>query len=256
MAAFTCYFDASGAPDQGKALSVAGFVAKADQWVHFVRNWTDALNAYGVSELHMKNYAHSAKEYASWKGDEAKRRRFLERLINIIKTRCSHSFVCSIMLKDFRLVDEQYCLGERFKPYALAGSNAIMHVRDWAMKSNINEKDIGYCFEDGDKDRGELRRHVKQEHGIVIEFMTKKEGIAFQAADLLAYEQRLANQKIFDIGVGMLEMADLRRPLQALENIPHGSDGEHWGIYAKSELERFCIGNNIPLRSTPARQTP
>lgn len=31
MDMFTCYFDASGAPDQGAALSVAGFVAKAEQ---------------------------------------------------------------------------------------------------------------------------------------------------------------------------------------------------------------------------------
>jgi hypothetical protein len=35
----------------------------------------------------MKDFAHSKKEFASWKGDEERRKRFLERLIDIIAGR-------------------------------------------------------------------------------------------------------------------------------------------------------------------------
>jgi hypothetical protein len=62
MAMFTIYFDASGAPDNNAALSVAGFIAKADQWIEFEKNWNDALRAYGVSEMHMKNSGPGAGE--------------------------------------------------------------------------------------------------------------------------------------------------------------------------------------------------
>lgn len=163
MAMFTGYFDASGAPDQGAALSVAGFVAKAEQWIEFERNWKEALKAYGVTDLHMKDFGPGAGQYASWKDDKRKRRLFIERLVNIIKTRVRHSFVNSVMLADYRKVDELYPLSEMNKPFALAGSACIEKVRRWARKWSIDENQIAYTFEDGDKDRGDLIRCAERD---------------------------------------------------------------------------------------------
>jgi len=40
---FTAYFDASGSPDEGKALVVAGYVSTGEQWLEFDREWQSLL---------------------------------------------------------------------------------------------------------------------------------------------------------------------------------------------------------------------
>ena len=65
---------------------VAGFLATEEQWIEFDRNRNDCLRDFGVSGLHMKLFAHSRRDFVSWKGNEHKRRLFLVRLINIIAT--------------------------------------------------------------------------------------------------------------------------------------------------------------------------
>jgi hypothetical protein len=67
---FTVYFDESGSPDDTAALVVAGFVAQSEQWIEFERNWSTVLSVFGVSSIHMKDFAHSVREYSSWKGDD------------------------------------------------------------------------------------------------------------------------------------------------------------------------------------------
>jgi hypothetical protein len=248
MAMFTTYLDASGSPDQGVALSVAGFVATTEQWIEFERNWKEVLEAYGVSQLHMREFAHSVDEFASWKNDERKRRRFLERLVNVIKTRTRYCVVSCVMLDHYRKVDKIYPLHEMNKPFALAGITAIQKVKDWAKTQNIDEDEIAYMFEDGDADKGDLIRCSERDHDISPVLMKKRQSCAFQAADLLAYEHRLANKKIFASGPGTLALSDLRGSLRALDYIPHGNDGEGWGVYDEHDLEQHCVKNKYPRR--------
>jgi hypothetical protein len=242
---FTTYFDASGSPDQGAALSVAGFIAKAEQWVEFETNWKAALDAYGVSELHMKDFAPGAGEFAAWKDDKEKRRFFLERLINIIKTRVRHSFVNSVMLEHHRKVGQIYPSLREWRPFALAGTNCIDKVKKWAQLWGVPQDQIHYVFEDGDKDKGELIKRCETTQGFIPTFLKKKQTSAFQAADLLAYEHRLANKRIYEAGIGTLAMSDLRHSLQSLDDVPHGADGEDWGVSDEAALLKFCELNNF-----------
>jgi hypothetical protein len=246
MAMFTVYFDASGSPDQGVALSVAGFIATAEQWIEFERNWKTALDAYGVTELHMKDFAPGAGEFAAWKDDKHRRRLFLERLISIIKIRVRHSFVNSIMLEHFHRVCKLYPRLLEWKPFALAGDNCIDKVNNWAQLNSVPLDHIHTIFEDGDKDKGHLIKQCEKYNGFIPTFLKKKQSCAFQAADLLAYEHRLANQTIYEAGIGTLAMSDLRRSLQALEDIPHGEGGKDWGVSDEAALVRFCELNKYP----------
>jgi hypothetical protein len=250
MAMFNVLFDASGAPDDCDAVVVGGFVATAQQWVEFDRNWNDALADYGVSRLHMKEYAHSVGEYETWRGDHRKRMLFLERLISIIKTRVRHCFVNAVIMDGYRAVDAKYCLSERHKPIALAGIACVDKVKRWAAKWNIDQKGIAYIFEDGDKDKGSLTRSVEQHHGFIPIYVKKEASRALEAADLLAYEHLLANRKIYKSGFGTLGLSDLRRSLQALDEIPHGKDGEDWGVYDLESLTVHCVENKYPMRSS------
>ncbi|HXX17022.1 MAG TPA: hypothetical protein VEJ47_19125 [Candidatus Eremiobacteraceae bacterium] len=92
---FSAYFDASGHPNNTSVLAVAGFIADADQWIEFDRNWKEVLNRpdFGISSLHMKDFCHSTGEFAAWRNDEQRRRAFLSALIEIIKIRVRHSFM-------------------------------------------------------------------------------------------------------------------------------------------------------------------
>src|SRR6266700_4075778 len=118
---FTAYFDSSGSPDQDAAVVVAGFIAEDKQWVEFNRNWNDTLTLFGVSSLHMREFAHSIGEFTLWKRDNYKRKRFLESLISHIRLRARHSFASSVIMNDYRDVDSRYQLREFSTPLALAG---------------------------------------------------------------------------------------------------------------------------------------
>ena len=72
--------------------------------------------------------------------------------------------------------------------------------------------------------------------------------VAFQAADLLAYENFRANQKVLP-HPGVFSLEDLRHPLQELLRVPNGGElATDWGTTDKPHLEQFCTERNIPLR--------
>ncbi len=249
MTIFTAYFDASGHPDGLDVLAVAGFIAEVNQWIEFERNWKEILNRqdFKVSSLHMKDFCHSTGEFASWKGDEQRRRNFLSALIGTIKVRARHSFANSIYLPDYRALDQKYELSDNYPPLAYSGGNCIGHVHQWAQKWGIPQSDIAYCFEDGDKDRGKLASQAQSVYGINVNFLKKAQNVAFQAADLLAYEHFNANRRVMP-NPGVFALNELRNPLQKLNEIPNGDNGEDWSVTERPQLERFCLEQKIPLR--------
>jgi hypothetical protein len=248
MAMFTAYFDGSGSPDDTVALVVAGFLCTAEQWIHFERNWNECLKHFGVSALHMRDFAHSRREFASWKGDEEKRQHFLRWLVGIILTRVRHSFASAVVMDDYRKVDSKYCLSEFSKPYALAGCTCLAKVRAWAQKWNIDLDDIRYVFEDGDKDKGDFIRAADKHFHLTPDFLKKEKGVAFQAADLLAYEHLLANKRICETADRMVIFEELRYPLKDLSSIPGARNGGDWGVHREDDMTDSCIKENIPLR--------
>jgi hypothetical protein len=245
MRVFTAYFDGSGSPDDTVAIVVAGFVAPAEQWIEFKRNWNDCLRDFGVSSLHMRNFAHSRGEFATWKGNEDRRRGFLGRLISIIRVRVWHSFACAVVMEDYRSVDGKFCLSEFSKPYALAGCTCLTKVERWKERFCKSEDEVAVVFEDGDKDKGDLIRAARS-FSVSPSFLTKQGTVAFQAADLLAYEHLLTNVKIQKSETGSIFEDELRRPFMELSAIP-GGHGD-WGIHMEDDLTSSCIKDGVPLR--------
>src|SRR5262249_11484896 len=178
---YAAIFDGSGSPNDTIAVVVAGFVAPNDQWAEFERNWNDCLKDFGVSALHMREFAHSRGEFASWKGDEEKRRRFLGRLISIIRVRMWHSFAGAVIMGDYRKVDTKYCLSEFSRPYALAACTCLAKLNNWCKKWIKPEDEIAIIFEDGDEDKGALMEAIKKHFTITPAFLSKDKSVAFQA---------------------------------------------------------------------------
>jgi hypothetical protein len=61
MAIFYSYFDHSGTRGDSESLPVAGFLASVEQWDAFRTEWEGAMNDFGVSHLHMKDFAHGSR---------------------------------------------------------------------------------------------------------------------------------------------------------------------------------------------------
>jgi hypothetical protein len=243
---YTAYFDASGSPDETLAVVCAGFVAPDEQWIEFNRNWGDCLRDYGVTSLHMRDFADSLREFATWKGNEDRRRRFLGRLISIIKTRVWHSFASGVVMEDYRRVDAKYRLREFSKPYTLVGGTCVAKVYRWKKRWAKPDDEVSFVFEDGDKDKGDLMRAIS-EYGIEPKFLRKEDAMAFQAADLLAYEHLLVNVKVIKAKPNIISGDQLRYPLLEMSTIP-GGRGDDWGTYLEDDMTDSCVKDGIALR--------
>jgi hypothetical protein len=152
-----------------------------------------------------------------------------------------------VYLPDYYEVDKKYCLSESVKPLGLAAGACMLKVRNWADKWKVPQNEILYAFEDGDKHKGNLIDVANRHFGINPVFMKKAESVAFEAADLLAYEHFRANQKVCK-NPGVYGFEDLRFPLQSLMTIPNGEGGEDWGIQDLPQMEENFKSAGFPLR--------
>ncbi len=237
VAMFTAYFDASGHSDNTDVLAVAGFIAHASQWTLFEKRWKKVLLKFGVSSLHMKDFAHSTGEYKAWKGVETKRRAFLSALISVIQKTARHSFASSLYLPDYRAIDSAHSIRAVRTPLAIVGNTVLQNARNWTIESGLNVNDILFVFEDGDADKGNFLNSANNDLGITPQFMPKTQSAAFQAADLLAYEHLKANLKVIPES-GVYGMEELRQPFQKLYEIPNGEGSKDWSTIERSELEQ------------------
>jgi hypothetical protein len=246
---FGAYFDESGTKADTVAVVVAGFIAPTEQWIAVERDWKHILSMFSVSSLHMRHFAHSAGEYAAWKGDENRRRDFLSRLIGTIKIRAHHSFACAVLMDGYRKVDSKYKLHEVISPYTVAARTCVGKVCEWGKKWSVDENHIAFFFEDGSEDKTDLMRRMKRDGKRAPIFLKKDQSVVFQAADMLAYEHLLGNRHFLAGKISAYE--DLRHPLKALNDIPNGGpEAADWGVFHEANLENACIELDLPARDS------
>lgn len=246
----TAYFDASG-KKESQALVLAGFLSHPVEWLKFETDWKYCLAWYGKTQLHMKHYAHSEGEYSVWKGDEPLRRRFLGDLIRVIKDNLGNSFAIALHMAEYAEVDRKYRLREWAHPYALVGVHIIGAVKAWAIKYQHDVSMIDHVFEAGDEGKGDLFRLSSTHLGIDPIFKPKEASVAFQAADLIAYEHYRANQKILGVGEEMIDVGAFRIPFQLLSGVPGSME---WGLLLKQNIIDDCQRYGVPLRDYASRR--
>jgi hypothetical protein len=239
---FTAYFDESGTHDQSAALVVSGYVASVQQWEKFDKEWKDALADEGLTHFHMKDFAHSKKEFSTWKDNEPRRKRFLERLINIIRKNVRKSFSNAVILDAYRKVNSKYTFQEYLgKPYAFCARLCMTGVEYWKEQHDYQDE-VPSIFEDGAHDKGAFLDILKRDKYLIPVFGQKREHTPLQAADFVAWENlKIYNQK----EAGTLNTKRLRKPFLALYSMP-----QDWGVYTIKNLEDICRIYNIPLRDS------
>ena len=255
MAVVTAYLDASGSPAT-EVVAVGAVVATPDKWQEFHDRWNDCLDAFGISALHMKEFAHFRGEFHSWRDDEPKRKRLLNALLWIIQDCVDYTATTAVWMPDYDIVDANYALSETTRPYTMGAMGCAGSIVIWAKNSGHNKHDIIWIFEKGDEDQGDLRKHwdiVYPDARVEPIFCKKVDSYpasparrirAFEAADLIAYESRHLNTAIQRLGGSINENA-VRRPLLRMRDLP-GAD--LWGLMERPNIEQLCSQWNIPVR--------
>lgn len=90
MAMYSAYFDESGHPNNGTFMVVAGCVAEVDQWVHFEREWLEALAPLDTNIFHTNEFENRNPPFDKLTSREADD--LFDKLVGIICRRVKRIF--------------------------------------------------------------------------------------------------------------------------------------------------------------------
>jgi hypothetical protein len=194
---FTAYFDESSTHAGSPLIVIAGGASDDVQWSFLEAEWKGLLEEFKVPYFHMRKFAHSIGPFATWKGDENRRRHFIERLVGILRRRVTVTIGLALLLDAYREVVTPEKVAEFGTPYALCGTLCVMLAGEWAQQRKHNEP-IRFVFESGAREAAELQRGFNTNRAVeavqkqyrmgAFEFAGKKDLGALQAADFIAWE--------------------------------------------------------------------
>lgn len=244
------YFDKSGQADQA-ATVVCGYVSTVDKWEQFEIDWRLVLAKTEVPYFHMTDFVACRAPFdKGWKGNEQKRKRFLNDLIEIIKSYALRTFSSTVINTAFDEVNIRYQLSEYAgNPYAFCGRNCAGKVRQWK-DANHADCPIEYIFESGDIGKGKLMEIFERDGFPLPIFKPKvpapgREREVFtplQVADFAGWEQ-LKSVRQKEAG----ELEHFRKSFEALA-LALPLEPKDWGIFDIAHLEQFCRDSGVPER--------
>lgn len=248
MVMWTCYCDTAGTQSKAneQMLVTVGIAATAKRWTKFDVRWRKALAEYGVSALHMKDFAGGWGEYAVWKDDKPRRAAFLARFLNEAKRGINKAFVAGLIVPDFRAINEEYCIVERVQsPYAFVQSLSLAHMIEW-LNDTKKKSDQVLCFlEQGDAGQDAFMAEAERVLGWRPATLPRNDPTGeaytpFELCDFIAYEHRLAYTRHMDVDNKFHprgSFTEMRRhlPFEA-------------GIFDREMLVKWCAHRAIPKR--------
>lgn len=211
---FSAALDDSGTHAGSLNVTVGGFVADIDQWVHLEREWADLLGDFDLSPepgfFHMVDFEARAKPYDTW--PNPKRFEFIRRMTGIIKRRVNAGIAASFPAHNFKKMTEAMPPGSFADGYQyyMCAMVCWKNIGDWA-KRYPEETKVASIFEEGTAGKGlVLSGHADliSNHGDAVAnyrlggigFAFKKDSPSLQAADFFAYETyKRMNENITDV---------------------------------------------------------
>jgi hypothetical protein len=164
----TFYGDASGAPDQGLVLVVAGFISFESRWKSLEKEWKQALANEKVEYFHMGELINGKPPYRGW--NQRRKKRLVDKLAAIVARNVVKSFASYVVLDDWNKANQQYQFAEcDYYPYAIAGWSCVDRVLQWCEETVYNDPPPIFVFEHGDKHQDSLRRCVEKNLGVIIQ---------------------------------------------------------------------------------------
>lgn len=197
MLMLTAYLDETGhsADKNQKFVGMGGLIATSKNWELFEKKWKKVLRKYDVSCLHMKDFAHSRKDFEKWKDNKPIRDRFLGELMEIIKEAGAFPFGCSIPLDSYRK-HPKYLQNALKNPYYIAFMFCGMIMSYWVEPLRRFNETIAPVFaEQTEFQYWAMRMYEGLKRNNTISdlidspvFRPMKKFVPLQAADFVAYE--------------------------------------------------------------------
>jgi hypothetical protein len=197
------YFDESGTHAGSAAVSVAGYIARPEQWIAFEPEWRKVLSDFGLEFFHWSDCESAAAgtPYAGWSRE--KRRDAFAQLVDITNRHAIASVGCVIERSLYEKHVPKHIQRAYNGLYGLAAQNcadsaATLVKTRLAEKGISSDARIAYVFEASPGGVGQVSNlfnenindPVRRDFFRIQDFRfgLKKELPPLQAADILAYE--------------------------------------------------------------------
>jgi hypothetical protein len=228
-------FDASG-DDSKPYLTVAGFVSSAADWEEFAVAWSTRLKQDEIEFFHAADLDNFWGPFRNWQ-DRPDRKTLRENLcsdlMKILKSHVYQKFGSTVINSAFQEMRAK--LREEFSlcAYSLAGRTCEKQVREYVATHFTRDTPFAVIFEAGDKGKGKLQKRIAEDSGLQATFMPKKDAIALQAADWLAYELNKMARRFAD--GGLESESQLRWPMREFLRYPPGP----LGVYTPEDIKEM-----------------
>jgi hypothetical protein len=195
------YMDESGTHDEkgvqpgSDTAAICGYVATYKRWVQFQKHWGKALNRHGVTEMHMKYFAHSRGEFEGWSED--KRRSLVRALDEVIDDTKLFALGGLISVTDYVHILPDWAKAEVKHPFYFAVAVMFKSLAQW--EGHLPTGKIDFVLDEKEGFEGytrEMFSTLKRLNPIHAErlgnltFRSSSQFRPLQAADVLAYEVR------------------------------------------------------------------
>jgi len=192
-----CYLDDSGTDRQNRLVTLAGYIAKEDQWSAFETEVEPIFGRYGVKVLHTVDLHNTDGEFADW--TVIKKQAFVARICLAMSHHVPLGMTMSALKGVYHVRAAESGRKRTVTPYAFC-FNVII---DWILTSVIvgraaHSEGVSFILEGGSKNNAEAGKQfhvIKKLHNLEsvlgsICFVEKKSCRAIQMADLLAFYSR------------------------------------------------------------------
>ena len=208
MAVLKGYFDESGDEENNpelRVVSFAGYIASDGTWTNFERLWQSVLDEFEVAFFHMKEFGPSVGEFESWKGQEQKRKAFIQALTKAVANSGNDLYgVCAVVeLADLERFNSSH--GQDLEGYSFCMSGCIMEIlhRPWAENDEVDafcdkvhdcHRKIHRAFQYLKNDRRYSQRLDTIRMAPISKNQSFRNVLPLQLADFAAWESRKSNE--------------------------------------------------------------
>jgi len=192
-----CYLDDSGKDPQNRITTLAGYIAKEDQWRDFEVAVEPIFDELGVSVSHAKDLHNTDGEFAGW--SVLKKQSFIARICRVLSRYAVLGVSMSVLKETYEARAAESGRVRTVTPYAFCFS-VIMEwlLTDVRVGRLVHTDGVSFILELGHENNPEaeeqfhwIRKHHKLENVLrSICFVGKEGSRAIQMADLLAFYSR------------------------------------------------------------------
>ena len=200
-----CYLDDSGNKDE-PIVTLAGYIAPAPNWLDFEVDARALFDACELPYLHTVDLHHRKKKFKGWTREQTAE--FANAFYKILDQNAYAGFEFSVLKSTFEVGKSVFNVEHQSSPLAFCLHGLVSRlVKDEGIKDvlALPDVDLSFVVERGNKNDNDIRRRFDKiknqdpERFGSISFEPKKEKIALQAADFLAYfSRRLRNKNTAD----------------------------------------------------------